>query len=280
MMKINKWIFLGVLFVCMAVLPDSSPSFAGNELPDKYRYWSGDVEVLLTGISIVGHTYFTTDRVPSFKFRIETKHREDLMPKVIDQTGRLDKMTCDNEWSPTEDQISEVTDMAKLNKVEHKGTYYVFMNIPMPPRTAQTIKELEGSITVYYREPEKKEVFLEYSEKGHPSVDAGPFRLTWTDIDDESHLRVKLAGERLTDHHVKPINLYEWELVLKNGKSIMKEGMGTSGMKTGKKTDFTPRFPFKGELDQIKGLKISWYEDIKGAGGTTIPFAFRDIPLP
>ncbi len=219
---------------------------------------------------------------PKLSLNVHCRMNPEQMPYEYSSSAKIHSVKFDNGWEPSSEDFltfQESRYRSKTNEGTYSFTFQIFL--PRPPRSAKTIKRLEGTVSVVTAELPKDTAFLSFTdpEDARRTAEAGPFRLTLKNVQEDAEDGRKIAmieGEKIGAVWYRPDHFYKWKLVYHGGKQFPFDG--TSGGRSGADVfTFRPSFTAPGKIGAIKGILVSW---TKNSAETEIPFVFENIPLP
>lgn len=252
-----------------------------EDIPENLKVSYGGVDLVLEDLQL-RYSYDPThyaERPPKLEWNIRCKVPAEQKMTLYNRAGKIKHIVYDDGSEPAAEDVSAVAEKATLGKIR-RGSFMVELNAPLPPREVKRIKILEGFISIYSQEPDRRSVFLPLTDTNHSEfVAAGAFRIKLQDFYDRTtHKSFKFAAESIGKTDLKQHNYYQWELVLKNAKTYERPNSWGSGDNAENPT-FHVTFSCPEKLEDIKGISVSWYDDL-GGNKLDVPFVFRDVPLP
>jgi len=218
---------------------------------------------------------------PKMTLNVLCRLDPERMPLEYDRVARVRSVKFNNGWKPAPEEFLSMREHQSRSKVrESNNTFYFQIQLPLPARAANAIERLEGTLTVYDDDSPRDTAFLSFTdpEDARGTAQAGPFRLTLKEITEEEEEGGKTAViEGLKNDAFRGAlnHLYEWLLVLQNGKKI--SAAGQSAGQSRARATFRPYFEVPGKVGAIKGVLVSWSKE---TSEREIPFVFEEIPLP
>ncbi|MBI4179799.1 hypothetical protein HY522_10305 [bacterium] len=225
-------------------------------------------------------SFVNLSRPPSLTISVQCRTDPDHTPYEYVRHAKVQSVRYDRGWQPSPEDFLPLHESRRHSKLgRNNNSFTVQIVLPLPDRKATEIERLEGSITALFREPPRDTAFLALTDPEDPkrAAAAGMVRLTLQEVVQESRGRTiaRIDGRSLESFDESLQDLYEWELVLRTGKSIPSRSLSTGY--SGDVLKFNPEFDYDGKPGHILGIAVSW---VAGRAETEIPFVFENIPLP